>query len=68
MLADMAYQRTEGKIVVQARVDAKDVEKLDALAEREDTVQFRRSRSELIGFAIHEYVERHALDKKKRAD
>jgi predicted transcriptional regulator len=48
------------KLVINARVDAHDVERLDNLAAVPGTVNFQRSRSELIGFAIREYVDRHA--------
>lgn len=47
------------KIIVNARIDAADVAKLDELATREGTVHYQRSRSELIAFAIREYIERH---------
>ena len=64
MLALMADKPTEAKVIVQARVDANDIKRLDALSDQEGTVHYRRSRSELIGFAVREYIERHAPVKK----
>lgn len=60
MISNMTAKRPAGeKTIVNARIDAADVEKLDDLAKREGTVHYQRSRSELIGFAVHEYVEKH---------
>jgi hypothetical protein len=56
----MTVRKPAGKkIIVQARIDADDVMKLDELAKLSGTVNYQRSRSELIGFAVREYVERH---------
>lgn len=60
MLDSMTLKKPAGeKIAVNARIDADLIGKLDELAQREGTVHFQRSRSELIGFAVREYVERH---------
>lgn len=42
------------KVTINARVDAEAIDKLDQMAEKRE-----RSRSELINFAIREYVEKH---------
>jgi metal-responsive CopG/Arc/MetJ family transcriptional regulator len=52
------------KIIVTARIDRNDVAALDALATKPDTVNFRRSRSDMVALAIREYVRRHADDGK----
>ncbi len=65
MLATMTAKRPAGeKIAVNARIDADLIAKLDELAKMESTVHYQRSRSELIGFAVREYVERHAVKSK----
>jgi metal-responsive CopG/Arc/MetJ family transcriptional regulator len=51
----MAPKKSEPrKVIVNARVDPAALEKLDELGERD-----RRSRSEMIDFAVQEYVAKH---------
>ena len=60
MLDTMTQRKPAGqKIAVNARIDAELVAKLDELAGREGTVHYQRSRSELLAFAVREYVDRH---------
>jgi metal-responsive CopG/Arc/MetJ family transcriptional regulator len=60
MLPAMTAKKPAGeKIAVNARIDIELIAKLDDLGKREGTVQFQRSRSELVGFAVREYVDRH---------
>lgn len=47
------------KIAVNARIDAALIRKLDKLAQQDGTLHYQRSRSELIGFAVREYGDRH---------
>lgn len=56
------------KIVINARVDADDVRKLDELSAIEGSVNYQRSRSELIGFAVREYVEKHYARSRRQTD
>lgn len=51
---------TRPKVIVNARIDAAALEKLDELAEAD-----RRSRSEMIDFAVQEYVARHHPPKRR---
>lgn len=68
MLMSMTAKRPAGeKIAVNARIDASDIMALDELATREGTVHYQRSRSELIGFAVREYVQRHSAAAKPDA-
>lgn len=68
MLTRMPIRKPAGqKIIVNARIDAADVARLDELAQRPGTIQFERSRSELIAFAVREYVERHAPASKSKS-
>ncbi len=65
MLKTMTVRKAAGeKIIVNARIDAADVAALDELATKPGTIHYQRSRSELVGFAVREYVERHG-DKPK---
>jgi hypothetical protein len=67
MLDLMTQKRPAGeKVAVNARLDADLVTQLDQMAENEGTVQFQRSRSELIAFAVREYVARHSAKPKNR--
>ena len=67
MLATMTQRKPAGqKIAVNARIDADLVGKLDDLAKREGTVHYQRSRSELLAFAVREYVDRHFTKTSKR--
>ena len=60
MLDVMTQRKPAGhKIAVNARIDADLVAKLDELASMEGTVHYQRSRSELLSFAVREYVGRH---------
>ena len=66
MLARMTQRKPAGKkVAVNARIDVELVAKLDELASKEGTIQYQRSRSELLAFAVREYVDRH-LPKSKR--
>ena len=66
MISSMTQKKPAGqKIIVNARIDAADIAKLDELAQRVGTVHFQRSRSELLAFAVREYIERHAKTGKK---
>jgi metal-responsive CopG/Arc/MetJ family transcriptional regulator len=61
MLDVMTIKKSAGeKIAVNARIDKDLVDKLDELAKRQGTVEYERSRSELVGFAVREYVERRS--------
>jgi metal-responsive CopG/Arc/MetJ family transcriptional regulator len=67
MMQDMTQKRAAGeKITVNARIDREDVEKLDSLANQEGTVHYKRSRSELLAFAVREYVEKHGRTSKSK--
>lgn len=60
MVATMTQRKPAGeKVAVNARIDAALVARLDELADREGTVHYQRSRSELLSFAVREYVEKH---------
>lgn len=64
MLDVMTVRRSAGeKIAVNARIDAALIDKLKELAAREGTVHYERSLSELIGFAVREYVDKHGKSK-----
>lgn len=66
MLKTMTVRKPAGeKVIVNARIDAADVAAIDELARQEGTIHFNRSRSELIGFAVREYVQRHGKSKPK---
>jgi len=60
MVHRMTVRKPAGaKIAVNARIDAELIAQLDELARREGTVHYQRSRSELIGFAVREYIQKH---------
>jgi metal-responsive CopG/Arc/MetJ family transcriptional regulator len=60
MVASMTLKRPASeKVAVNARIDAELIARLDELSQRQGTIHFERSRSELVGFAVREYVERH---------
>jgi hypothetical protein len=67
MLQTMTRKKPAGsKTVITARIDNAEIAALDALASKEGTIQYQRSRSELVAFAIREYVQRHAETKPRK--
>jgi hypothetical protein len=61
MLSTMTRKMPAGaKVIINARVKKDDLARLDALAQMPDSKFFERSRSELVSFAISEFVERHS--------
>ncbi len=60
MVASMTAKRPAAeKVAVNARIDVDLIARLDELATKPGTLHYQRSRSELVGFAVAEYVERH---------